>query len=204
MAVTISWSNGDGSPTIVPSGVNNNTVGFFGTSFGNSVRVGEYQDATHVTNPSGTVNSGALSNNKFIDANTVKIGTNPNSALSGITIEDTTIRIHFNNSVDPVQTQNAYFRAYDRSDINNAPSGVDVYAYEASSSSSGVVDVTDASGLNLFGDTAWTQISGATALPLLDHTFSDQDHYYFIGVSASPTSIGTKTQFGFYTELEYL
>ena len=48
MASTLRWFAGDGSPEINPAPSGGlNTVGFFGGSFGLSIRVGEYQDNTN-------------------------------------------------------------------------------------------------------------------------------------------------------------
>jgi hypothetical protein len=108
-------------------------------------------------------------------------------------VEDATLRIHFNNSTGPVQLQNTEFIAYDGVDINNDPSGVTFQAAELSTTTSGVLDPVDASGVNAGGDTAWTEIGGVTVLTLIEHPFSDTDHYHYLIVSASPDSIGSKS-----------
>ena len=201
MATTITWTGGDGIDTIDPSGTNN-TVGFFGSAFGNSIRVAEFNDKTHVTNSTGTTNFASLTNNKFITTSGISLNASGTLPLSGITISDTTLRIHFNNTED-VETQNAEFIAFDRTNFVNDPSGVEVQAFEASASSSGT-ELPEAAGLNVGGDTLWSNIEGTTRLDLDNHPFASGDHYFFIGLSASPESIGEKTDLGFAFSTEFL
>lgn len=202
MAVTIDWRHGDGTSAIInPSGTNN-TVGFFGSAFGFSVKVGEYQDKTSVTDIAGAGESGVLKNNKFIASGIVETDT-VSGLISDMTVNDATVRIHFNNSTDPVRLQTTEFRAFDGALISSGPSGVTIQAFELSTTSSGVLTVASASGVNSGGDVIWEAIAGATVLDLIDHPFTDNDHYHYVAMSATPTSIGQKT-FGFFYQTEFL
>lgn len=203
MATVILWRGGNGNDPIDPSGINN-TIGFFGAVFGQSVRVGEFQDSTFVTDSDGAVNSGEIdNNNKFVTSSTVKIGASSAEAISGIDVIESTLRIQFNNTT-PVQLQNTSFRAFDRVNINNPQSGVIVQAFEASNIISGHIVPASGGDINTQGDNTWTQISGATALPLITQSGISVDHYHYIGLSASPTQIGQKKDLGFYYETEFL
>ncbi len=202
MVASVTWTNGDGSPAIDPDGANN-TVGFYGASFGTSVRISEYQSSTYVTDSTGVSNDGALSNNKYISANNISVQGGGSELLSEITVEETTLRIRFTND-SAVQLQNTSFRAFDRVAIANSPSGVTVQAFEASTTTSGVLDTASASGVNANGDSAWTEIAGATDLDLIDHPWESSNHYHYVGLSVSPDSIGQKTKLGWYYETEYL
>ena len=202
MATTVRWLHPDGvSAEVFPSGAAN-AIGFYGSAFGQSVRVGEYQDSTEVTDANGAAESGSLKNNKYISSTEVKVDAGSNENISGMACNDVTLMIQFDNT-SAVQLQNTSFRAYDRVSIANPQSGVTVQAYEAASSASGSLSGNDTAA-NAFGDTTWTQISGATALSLIEQSGSATTHYHYIGMAGSPTQIGQKTDLGYYYETEFL
>lgn len=202
MAATIDWTSGDGNDPIDPTGAFNG-VGFFGNAFGQSVRVGEYQDSTFQTNDAGAVEGGEMLNDKYISSSGVKIGAGSIELLSAINCNETTLMIRLTNAT-PIQTQNTTFRAYDRLNINSNPSGITVQAFEAASTPSGSLSGNDSS-LNSDGDTTWTAIAGSGAtLSFIEQSGSSTDHYFYIGLSCSPTSIGEKLGLGFHFESEYL
>ncbi len=201
MATTVTWRGGDGNDPIDPSG-SNNTVGFFGASFGQSVRVGEFQDGSFVTDSNGSTNFGALQNDKFISSTEIDVDAGGTELLTAINVNETTLRIQFNNDT-PVELQNSSFRAFDRISINNPPSGVTVQSFEAAGIPSGHTSPAT-SETNTDGDSTWTQISGATDLTLIQQSGISADHYHYIGLSVSPIQIGQKTDLGFYYETEFL
>lgn len=108
---------------------------------------------------------------------------------------EATLRIRLTTD-SSVLTQNTSFRAFDRSNIDNSPSGVTVYACEINKPSPSVRGS---------GDTYWTQIYGSGAtLALDDSTTASGVHSFYVGLTVSPQSIGAKTGLGFYFECEFV
>ena len=105
-------------------------LGFYGSSFGSSVQIGSYQDTTFITNADGTQNGGNAYNVKYSAA----ASGIPSTDTSGIPLcrlngHHRTLDIHFDHDT-PVFVQNAQLRIYDRTNINNPPSGVNVKVAE--------------------------------------------------------------------------
>lgn len=196
MATTIRWFAGDGAVEIQPAeSGNDDTVGYFGANFGFSIRVGEYNNTTFCTNDNGTTNFGALPNLRYANTSGAYVGSELTATeLLQIDNSEATIFIRLNTD-SAVQTQNAAFRAFDRSNINNNPSGVICYAAEINKPSPSIRGS---------GDTYWTQIYGSgSVLNLADQTTASGVHTWYIGLTATPTSIGAKT-FSHYFECEFI
>lgn len=98
---------------------------------------------------------------------------------------------------------------YDRSSINNPPSGVVCKVYET------IHPGTSQLGLTGSGSEVWSTPAGSSYLSLTSSPgtsglspngpeTSSVDHDWYVCLSASPSSIGSKTQFGLYVETEYL
>lgn len=197
MASTLRWFAGDGSPEINPAASGGlNTVGFFGGSFGLSIRVGEYNETTYRTNENGTTDGGALPNLKFANISGAFVASEITATeLLEIDNDESTIKVQLDTD-SAVGTQNTKFRAYDKNSIDNNPSGVTVRAAEIRK------DQTSVRGS---GDTNWTNIKGSgTVLSLDNQPTTATQHEWFIGLTASPNSIGEKTNFAFYFETEFL
>lgn len=192
MAVTISWTGGPGTDTIDPSGAND-TIKFARSSFSSSVRVGQYQDTSWVSDDSGSTNYNQLTNTKYVDASGVSLDGASRADLTAIPVSGVTVRIHFNESADPVQLQNSEFIVYDGVDVDNDPTGVTVQVFEASITPSGTLSTASASGLNANGNSVWTSVHGSTTLPLITQSGLDTDHYVYLGISVTPSSVGAKT-----------
>jgi len=184
-------------------------IGFFGSAgFGSSVAVGEYQSSTYITNGNGTVQGAEINNVKYV---------HPSSGLSGastLTLRNipnykATLNVRF-TSTSPVKTQNVQVRIYDRSNINNSPSGVTTKVAEI------IHPSTSETGLLGSGSSTWSTLAGSgTILSLANSPGSsglspsgvntvDTRHDWYLALSASPDSIGSKTQYGFWIQLEYL
>jgi len=169
-----------------------NTVGFYGPGFGLSIRVGDFNEGTYITTEDGQTNGSALPNVRWASVTGAYLAASiiP-SLLQDILTTEATLEIELVTDV-AVTTQNAVFRTFDKASIDNAPSGVDVYAAEVISGAAS-------------GDTTWTQIQGSgSVLNLADQTISNTTHEWFIALSSTPTSIGEKTNFAFYFETEFL
>jgi len=205
-------------------------IGFYGSSFGVSVPVSDTQDTTFTTNENGTLQGVQLHNTKFATTETVSIDGADAIDLANLPNYLCPLNIRFTND-DPVKVQNCKLRIFDRSDITNHAQGVTTYVYEARHPvqlqvASGLAfkgrdlnswyeyDPQDAmsdmtftsspgvSGLNtnesdsVSPEKGWTSTSGIQLASLR--------HDWYVALSASPESIGSKTNYGLYFSLEYL
>lgn len=184
-------------------------LGFYGASFGSSVNIGSWQDGTWVTNSDGSIQGAQAHNVKWTHANSGSI-----NGLTGINLLNmpnqlATLNIRFTNGT-AVKTQNAKLRIYDRSNINNGPSGVTCRVAEIIHPS-----VTQTGNLGS-GNSSWTTMSGGVVLnmsfspgisgllakPSTSTNTADTRHDYFVNITSSPNSVGSKL-FALYFEVEY-
>lgn len=193
--------------------LNNSGLGFFGTSFGQSVSVGAWQQSTWITDGNG-INQGPQVNNiTYVHPNsgTVQNGTNVN--LQNIPNYQSTLNIHFNNST-PVRTQNAKLYIYDRVSTSNPPSSVICYC-------ANIVHPDTVQNANGSGNLSWVNVAGTGYLPMSTlsngNTYSpglsgqspaggatsDMNHDWYVALSCSPTTVGGKL-FGLLFSTEYL
>ena len=197
MASTLRWFAGDGSPEINPAASGGyNTCGFYGAGFGLSVRVGEYNEGTYRTTEDGSSNGGALPNLRYANTSGAYVGAEITATeLLEIDNDESTLRIQLNTD-SSVGTQNTEFRAFDKVDINNNPSGVTIYAAEIRK---------DQPTVRGSGDTSWTNVYGSGSVLSMDNQSNlDTTHRCWVGLTVSPTSIGEKTNIGLYFQTEFL
>lgn len=206
MATIEFWSN-EGFEIPAGSG-----IGFYGAAgFGAAVRVNEYQDRTYVTNDSGTAQGGEIDNVKYSHANSGILGPGATGAsinLQNIPNYQSTLNIRFTHSTT-VQTQNGVVQIYDRVDTSNPQSGVICQCAE-------IIHPELSQAVTGSGDSAWISASGdAVTVSVVDSpgesglridgsSTTDDQHDWYVAISASPTSIGSKTLFGLYFSVEYL
>lgn len=196
MATTITWHGGDGANQILPANSgDNDTLGSFGAGFGFSIRVGEFNNTNYVTNDNGTTNYGQCPNLRWANVSGAYVASETvGTELLQVDNSESTLRITLTTDSN-VQTQNGAFRAFDRSNINNNPSGVTVYAAEINKP--GVPRGS--------GDIFWTVIAGSgSTLSLDNQMFASGVHRYYVGISVTPTSIGQKTNLAYYFESEFI
>lgn len=208
MAAAIDFYHGNGTTALGASG-----VGFYGSSFGSSVQVASFQDTTFITNSNGTVNGGAMNNDKYVGTSSgVQVNGDATTNLSGVAVESGTLNVRFTfDSV--VMTQNGEFRIMDRVDADAPASGVTAEVAQLVNGGSGVDQSTGAAQASHNG---WMALAGSgTVMTLLSSPGSgglspsgtgttDTRHDFYLAMSATPTSIGSKTSFGAYVSLEYL
>ena len=206
---TINFSGGDDVNSIVPLGSGTfDTLAFMGAGgYGFSVVVGSYQDNSYSSNSDGTEASGAVPNLKYASATGAYVGTeetaSPLSGASGsIQCGESTLHIQFDSSdIGNTEVQNVFFRAYQTPNINSAPSGCTVRAFELKGDASGASESSD---WNEFGDSTWTTLSGSgSMLQLGDQAWPSDQKDFYIGLTASPDSIGAKSGWAMLIELEY-
>lgn len=191
--------------------LNGSGLGFYGSAFGTSVDVGSFNETTFITDANGTTEGPQVNNIRWTHAESGVI----NSAGTGVNLTQipnylSTLNIRFTHT-SAVKTQNAVVKIYDRTTTTNAASGVTTYVAE-------LIHPDTVQNDNGSGDTEWINATSGTssvAINLVDspgysgeresgaNTYSDQ-HDYYLAISASPDSIGSKTDYGLYVELEYL
>lgn len=210
MAATISFHAGD---TTVQN-LSGSGLGFFGSSFGASVEVGAYQDTTYITDGNGLYQGPACENVKWTHANSgicPDISPTVSTNLQYIPNRLATLNIRFSNDT-AVKTQNTKLKIFDRSNVNNAASGVTTKVASIIHPDVNQAVISNSS------DSEWTTCLGAGSSTILDLHASpgqsgqspvgplttDTRHDWYVAISASPDSIGAKTMFGLFVETEYL
>ena len=204
------------------SGINNiagSGLGFYGTAgFGASVPVGQYQGRTFVTSSDGTVLGAEASNCQPSGASVAILGQSGSGIpLRAIPNNQATLNVRFTNDT-PVRTQNATFTFGDRASSSNPASGIVAAIYEVSHqdtvqnvNGSGGPSTVVVSGLHQWqflaatGTMAITLTAspGTSGLRPSGSSTVDQRHDWFLAVSLSPSSTGSKLSAG-YVSLEYL
>lgn len=211
MAAAIDFYHGDGITALGTSG-----VGFYGATFGSSVQVSSYQDSTFITNSNGTVNGGAMNNDKYVGTSSgVQVNGDATVNLTDVALESGTLNARFTfDSV--VMTQNGEFRIMDRVDADAPASGVTCQVAQLVNGGSGVDPDTGAAQAWDATDDGWKALAGSGVTQTLlsspgsgglspDGTgTTDTQHDWYLAMSATPTSIGSKVNFGAYLQIEYL
>jgi len=164
-----------------------NLIGFYGSSYGDKVQVGEYPDSHHLRTSSGTNTDYCayphMTNLKYISGSTVSISGSNEQNISNVTTGDC-VRIRFTDGSTSISTESVTFYSYD-----------------------GTTDATPPVGLTskclTTGSTSWTTPTGSPAAMSFADQGSEINHDYFVGMSASPTSVGEKTSFAWKITLDY-
>lgn len=180
----------------IPNGasISSSGVGFFGSGgFGFSVPVGEFQGSTYCTNSAGSLQGPALSNVKYIHANSGLVAGSTILNLRAIPNNESTFEIRI-TSDDAVSLQNSRLYVTERASTTGMPAGMTIYAAE--------IDNTGTSQLNIgLGSVAWSGVAGTGAYLALGNSpglsgaasGSSTSHSYYIALSCSPNSVGSKT-----------
>ncbi len=183
-------------------------LGFYGSAgFAASVPVGEYQSNTFITNAAGTQLGPQCDNIKWAHPNSGYVNTagSPTN-LRSIPNYQSTLGIRVTNSTT-ISTQNNKVRIWDRSNINNPASGV--VCKTAELIHPGLTQTADGSG-----DTSWQTPTGSSVIHSLVNSPgpsgffpagpAQTQHDHYLAISAQPTDIGAKSQFGLLFSTEYL
>jgi hypothetical protein len=196
-------------------------LGFYGASFGSSVEVNEYQTTTYVTDANGTIQGPLADNVRFMhqgvndgDPGSGLVSSGPMLPLKEIPNKEATLNIRFTND-SAVKTQNVNLLIYDRVGTSSNASGVTTKVAE-------LIHVNTVQGATGSGDAAWHTASGSEGVPAtiplaqspgqsgvwagngVVSEATDMRHDWYVALSASPDSIGSKTNYGLYVSLEYL
>tara|TARA_Y100000310_G_C20417259_1_gene684928 strand:- start:33 stop:686 length:654 start_codon:yes stop_codon:yes gene_type:complete len=190
-------------------------LGFYGDAgHGSSVAVGAYQGRTFITNSTGADEGAEGENIKYLNAGSGIFGTSG----TGIGVDawpytQASLMIRFEHT-STVRVQNPELRIYNGSDITVGAVGVTTKAAEIVHPWEEKQPHTEGSGVN---DGAWvTPVGDSVTLSLSPSpgptgvfigagtsTYSSTVHDWFVGISSSPDSIGSK-EYGLYVSLEYL
>jgi len=211
MAAAVSFYAGFTPVILTGSG-----LGFYGASFGTSVQVGQYQDSTFITNSTGSAQGPEANNAKYQgDVSGVNINGSGLMHIREVPLLSGTLNISFTNDTE-VNTQNGEVRIFDRSDITQPASGVTSQVAQLVQGLSGVDPTTGAAQVWSAAEDGWLALSGSgLTMTLLNNPGSgglgasgaageDTQHDWYLCLSASPDSIGSKTLYGLFTQLEYL
>lgn len=190
-------------------------LGFFGAAgFGASVAVGAWQDTTYITDGNGVSRGPQVENVKWIHPGSGQLPASVKLDLTKIPNYQGTLRIQFSHT-SVVRTQNAQLRIYDRSDIANAATGVTTAVVA-------LIHPSTSQAVTGSGGTVWEFPAGTSYVDLSKYNtgvlFSpgqsgfgvnggstqDMTHDFYVALSASPNSIGSKTLYGLYFQTEYL
>jgi len=211
MAAAIDFYAGQGGGTWVD--MSTSGLGFFGATFGASVQVGQYQDSTFITTSTGSVEGPEATNCKFETPSGTIINGDVSVQPSAVPINSGTLNIRFTFD-SAVKTQNAELRIFDRSDITAGATGVTTQVLQVCNGGSGVS--SSGTALAPASHPGWVAPSGSGVVVALlysagesglspDGTSTEDDrHDWYVCLSATPLSIGSKQAYGIYTQLEYL
>ena len=151
-------------------------INFSGTDFDDAITITEYQTSTHIENDSKVEQCGTthINNTMYVSANSISINGAADEALNGTNLATTECPLEINFAHgSAVALTNVDFYAYDGSTDATGPVGVTTYACEQ-------------------GDTAWVNTDGSAT-----------SHDFEIALSASPDSVGEKTDFSWKMTLTY-
>ncbi len=208
-------------------------VGFYGNGFNVSVPVGGYQTQTYVTNSTGSAQGVRLNNTAVggaVSANQVAINGGTAIDLQALPNMSCPLNLRFSHGSE-VRVQNCKLFVFDRVNKNNAASGVTTYVYEARhpSNTEGTslalthrpstaghawkvfntagasLDLTASPGSGGLNSTTTDTNSGAKLWTTQNgESHTSLQHDWYVALSSSPDSIGSKTSYGLFFQLEYL
>lgn len=200
--------------------INSGTIGFAGSGIGffgaggafSSVRLNEYQDRTYISNAAGTVVGAEIDNVKYVNATGALVSrggvTDATMILTNIPNYKSTLNINFSHG-SAVATQNAKLYVYDRTNLASGPSGVICQIAEIRNPFPLTTGVGsgDSSWTNAIGTTTYLNLvssPGNSGLRPSGAVTTSTVHDWYVVLSASPTGIGSQTNFGLYFTTEYL
>lgn len=212
MAAAVDFYAGQG--TLVD--LSGSGIGFYGASFGTSVQVGQYQDSSFITNSAGSAQGPVTNNTKYQgDVSGVSLEGQSVIHISGLPLLSGTLNVRFTNDTD-VNTQNGEARVFDRTDTDAGASGVTSQIAQLVQGGSGVEPTTGDAQTWDVGEDGWQTLAGSgTVMVLLNNPGSgglgpsgasqeDIRHDWYLAMSATPDSIGSKTLYGLFVQLEFL
>jgi hypothetical protein len=213
MAVSVAFFAGESN------NINNlagSGLGFYGSNFGFSVPVGQNNQTTYITNGAGTTQGPQSDNIKWSHPNSGVLNSNLTSnLLTHLPNQNATLNVRVSSDAGNVNVTSPKLRIYDRTTTSSAATGVTTFAAELIHPESSI-----AAGGS--GDSVWMVFSGTSASDNASLDLSpnpgvsglyagngsnsvraDAQHDWYIALSASPDSIGSKSLYGLVFEFEY-
>ena len=210
MAPAINFFAGGASFAI--NNLSGSGLGFYGqASFGSSINVGSYNQRTFITDSTGTVQGQEVNNVQYLNVASGILGQGGSGiGLQAIPNTQSSLNVRFTNDT-PCKTQGAQVIIFDRTTVTSAASGVTTQVAQ-------LIHPATVQGPGGSGDTAWTKFNfqnGGSALNLANSpgtsgfspngvNTTDVQHDWYLAISASPDTIGSKTLYGLYISLQYL
>lgn len=219
MAVTVTFHGQVNGATGTINTLAGSGIGGYGAGgFGTSVAVNSYADTMYTTNSGGTSQGDQLWVSKYASSTGVYVpGGTGIININNLPNYQCPLLIKVTSDGDPIRVQNAYFRVYDRSNVNNGASGVTTKVYEArhTSTNQGVAGSGNASWSTPVGSAVTLQLSNSPGISGLTASGgnlatpgsalpSATSHWYYLAISMTPDSIGPKTQYAGFFSCEYL
>lgn len=209
MAVTLQFLAGEG---FAIDNISGSGLGFYGDAgFAASVPVSSWQGRSFITSANGTTQGAETDNVKYLNTSSGILG----QTGSGVHIKNipnylASLQLRVLSDT-AIQVTNGRLYGYDRVSILNAPSGVTLKAAELIHPSISQLVVGS-------GDDTWQTIAGTGSYLSLcpspgpsglfagngsNSTMAATMHDWYVALSASPNSVGSKSQFGVFCEFEY-
>ena len=178
---TYTWVLQGTTPTTIGA---TDIIQFAGATFDSAITVGAYNDSTHVESSVGVNDSDGNSpkNSKYLTSSTVDIGAGSVN-LNTVSTANCPLKINFAHG-SAVAVTNHILYAYDGTTTTAVPTGVTFYGAEQ-------------------GDSTWTNAEGSAAAISVTDSGSATSHDFYFLISASPESVGEKTDFVLRDELTY-
>ena len=172
-------------------------LGFFGPGgFASSVQVGAWADTVFITNSAGTIQGASVNSVKYLNsASGICQGAPNGTGLLYIPNYEVSLNLRLTNPT-PVHTQNGYVTVYDG--VNTANPGSGLVAALAEMRHPGLLLTQLGSGSPNWVLAAGTgtvlNLSNSPGTSGLGGGLADTQHDYFLAISESPSSVGSKTQ----------
>lgn len=195
-------------------------LGFYGPgNFGSSVQVGAFADNTYITDATGAVNGPKVNNVKYAHPNSGQLSGTDTRVLRDIPNYLASLNVRFTHTA-ACRVQNATLRIFDRSNIDLPAVGVTTKVAELIHPWT----TSQPTGPLGSGDTSWLSPGGSggtfngrtydAPVSLADSpgsggwspsgsATSDVQHDWYLAISSSPDSIGSKVAYGLYVSAEY-
>ena len=184
MAINFEWRGYDGNDwnfVIEPT----NLIGFYGAGgYGSPIEVGHYNDSMHIrtseTDDTDACPPPHLTNVKYISDTECEVNGNQ-MTLTAVQKENLImLKVTSDSAIKIIGSR---FYAYDGQNVDNPPPNVIVKAFK-------------------LGDSQWSDIGGRSNALSLGTSDTATEHYFYVGISVSPTSTGASTIFTFRFEID--
>ena len=185
MAISFEWKAHDGTGwnfLISPT----NVIAFYGPEgYGSPIQVGQFNDSIHIresiSDDTDACPPPHLTNLKYVSDTEVSINGGAPVALTSV-VQENCIMIHVQSDT-AISIIGARLYAYDGTNVDAPPQNVVFKAFK-------------------LGDSSWSQPHGRSNALDLGTSSTATDHYFYVGMSLSPTSTGAATTFVIRVEID--